>query len=88
MKQKILTLYNENCEVVNKVALKNFLPQINEESIARFVNLRNKKTHSGTVEWGENAKIYTSLMAIVYSNFFRYIGMPGDVIQSVLSNLF
>lgn len=69
LKQKILTLYNENCKVVAEVVLKNFLPQVNEDSIARFVNLRNRKTHSGTVEWGENAKIYKALMAIVYSNF-------------------
>lgn len=88
LKQKILTLYNENCKVVNEVVLKNFLPQVNEESIGRFVKLRNSKTHSGTVEWGENAKIYKALMAIVYSNLFRYIGMPDDVIQSVLSDLF
>ena len=87
LKQKILTLYNENCKVVDEVVLKNFLPQVNEESIARFVKLRNNKTHSGTVEWGENAKIYKALMAIIYSNFFSHIGIPDDVIQSVLSNL-
>lgn len=88
LKQKILTLYNENYKVVDEVVLKNFLPQVNEDSIARFVNLRNRKTHSGTVEWGENAKIYKALMAIVYSNFFRYVGIPDDVIKSVLSDLF
>ena len=87
MKQKILTLYNENCKVVDEVVLKNFLPQVNEESIDGFVKLRNSKTHSGTVEWGENAKIYKALMAIVYSNLFRYIGIPDDVIQSVLVDL-
>lgn len=87
LKQKILTLYNENCEVVNEVVSKNFLPQVNEDSIARFVNLRNKKTHSGTVEWGENAKIYRALIAIVYSSFFRHIGMTDDVIRAVLLQL-
>lgn len=87
LKQKILTLYNENCKVVKEVVLKNFLPQVNEESIGGFVKLRNSKTHSGTVEWGENAKIYKALMAIVYSNLFRYIGIPDDVIQSVLVDL-
>lgn len=88
LKQKILTLYNENCKVVNEVVLKNFLPEVNEKSIACFVNLRNRKTHSGTVEWGENAKIYKALMAIVYSNLFRYLGIPDDVTQSVLLYLF
>lgn len=88
LKQKIHTLYNENSKVVDAVVSKNFLPQVNEDSIARFVNLRNKKTHSGTVEWGESAKIYKALMAIVYSSFFRYIGMTDDVIESVLMQLF
>lgn len=88
LKQKIHTLYNENSKVVDAVVSKNFLPQVNEDSIARFVNLRNKKTHSGIVEWGENAKIYKALMAIVYSSFFRYIGMTDDVIESVLMQLF
>lgn len=88
LKQKILTLYNENCKVVDQVVQKNILPRVNEESVALFVNLRNKKTHSGTVEWGENVKIYKALMAIVYSNFFRYLGIQDSVIQSVLSDLF
>lgn len=88
LKQKILALYNENCKVVNEVVLKNFLPEVNENSIACFVNLRNSKTHSGTVEWGENAKIYKALMAIVYSNLFRYLGIPDDVTQSILLYLF
>lgn len=87
LKHKILTLYHENGKAVNEVVSKNFLPQVNEDSIARFVNLRNKKTHSGTVEWGENAKIYKALLAIVYSSFFKHIGMTEVVIQSVLSDL-
>ena len=37
---------------------------------AFFVILRNNKTHSGTVEWGKSAKIYATLLAIVYASFF------------------
>ena len=32
--------------------------QINETNIASFVKLRNGKTHSGTVERGDNTKLY------------------------------
>ena len=58
LKQKILTLYNENSDVVNAIVSKYSLPSVNENSITSFVKLRNNKTHSGTVEWGESANIY------------------------------
>lgn len=61
---------------------------VNENSIASFVKLRNNKTHSGTVEWGESAKIYTPLFAIVYASFFKYIKLPDEVIKSTLLQIF
>ena len=57
LKQKILTLYNENSDVVNAIVSKYSLPSVNENSITSFVKLRNNKTHSGTVEWGESGSI-------------------------------
>ena len=60
LKQKILTLYNENSDIVDEIVSKYSLPSVNENSIASFVKLRNNKTHSGTVEWGGKCKdIYT-----------------------------
>lgn len=53
LKQKILTLYNENSDIVDEIVSKYSLPSVNENSIASFVKLRNNKTHSGTVEWGK-----------------------------------
>lgn len=50
LKQKILTLYDENHNVADAIVSKWLLPQINETNIASFVKLRNGKTHSGTVE--------------------------------------
>ena len=88
LKQKILTLYNENSDVVNAIVSNNLLPQVNENSIASFVKLRNKKTHSGTVEWGESAKIYVALLAIVYASFFKYMKLPDEVIKSALLRIF
>ena len=70
--------------VVDEIVSKYSLPSVNENSIASFVKLRNNKTHSGTVEWGESAKIYTPLFAIVYASFFKYRKLPGEVIESTL----
>lgn len=88
LKQKILTLYNENSDVVNAIVSKYSLPSVNENSIASFVKLRNNKTHSGTVEWGESANIYAPLLAIVYASFFKYIELPDEVIKSTLLQIF
>lgn len=43
------------------VALKYSLLPVNENNIVAFVKLRNNKTHFGTVDWGESAKIYAPL---------------------------
>ncbi|MGR5618978.1 hypothetical protein [Mediterraneibacter gnavus] len=88
LKQKILTLYNENSDIVDAIVSKYSLPSVNENSIASFVKLRNNKTHSGTVEWGKSAKIYAPLFAIVYASFFKYIKLPDEVIKSTLLQIF
>lgn len=64
------------------------LPQINEANIGSFVKLRDNKTHSGTVEWGDSVKLYTPLFAVVYASFFRYIGLPDEIIRRVLLRIF
>ena len=88
LKQKILTLYNENSDVVNAIVARYSLPSVNENSIASFVKLRNNKTHSGTVEWGKCANIYAPLFAIVYASFFKYIELPDEVIKNILLQIF
>lgn len=88
LKQKILTLYNENSDIVDAIVSKYSLPSVNENSIASFVKLRNNKTHSGTVEWGKSAKIYAPLFAIVYASFFKYIKLPDEVTKSTLLQIF
>ena len=88
LKQKIISLYNENCDVANAIVSKWLLPQVNEASIGSFVKLRNNKTHSGMVEWGDGAKIYAPLFAVVYASFFRYIGLPDEIIRFTLLQIF
>ena len=88
LKQKIFILYSENNDVVNEIVSKYSLTSLNEKSIASFVKLRNNRTHSGTVEWGESANIYTPLFAIVYAGFFKYIELPDEVIKYTLLKIF
>ena len=88
LKQKILTLYNENCDVADAIVSKWCLPKVNETNIVSFVNLRNSKTHSGTVEWSDSAQLYTPLLAIIYASFFRYIELPDEIIRFVLLQIF
>lgn len=70
LKQKILTLYDENEEGADFIASKYKLPKVDENSVASFVRLRDNKTHAGVVEWGESANMYYVLYYIVYANFF------------------
>lgn len=88
LKQKILTPYNENRCIINAIIDKRSLPQISEASVAAFVNLRNNKTHSGTVEWGDSARIYAALLALGYACLFRCVDIPDKVIESVLIRIF
>lgn len=88
LKQKILTLYNENSKVVDEIVSKWSLPQVNETSIASFVKLRNNKTHSGTIEWGDNAELYTALLALVYACLLRSVDLSDEIINSVLLQIF
>lgn len=88
LKQKILTLYNENCNIIDAIIAKWSLPQVNEDNVGSFVKLRNAKTHTGTVEWGDSANLYTALLALVYACLFKYIELPNEIIESALIQIF
>ncbi len=88
LKQKILTMYNENRDIVDKVIAKRTLPQCNEANVASFVKLRNNKTHSGIVEWGNSANLYLVLLALLYVCLFRHINMPEEIIELVILQVF
>lgn len=88
LKQKILTLYDENREVADAIVSKWTLPQVNEVNVASFVKLRNNKTHSGTFEWGDSANLYAPLLGIVYAGFFKYIELPDKTIVRILLPIF
>ena len=88
LKQRVLELYVENQKLVDFIVRKWKLPEVNEASIGEFVKLRNKKTHSGVVNWGENAKIYTPLLSLVYIGFFRHIKLTEDNIVQIIRHFF
>lgn len=88
LKQKIITLYNENIDAIDAVISKWSLPKITDTNISSFVNLRNGKTHSGTIEWGENAEIYPALLALVYACLFKHLGIPDEKIERLIQQIF
>lgn len=88
LKQKILTMYNENCDAVDAIVSKWSLPQVDEVNVGSFVKLRNRKTHSGAIEWGDSANLYTALLALGYACLFRHIGLSNEVIKSALVQIF
>lgn len=88
LKQKILTMYDENCDAVGAVISKWSLPQVDEANVGSFVKLRNSKTHSGTIEWGDSANLYTALLALEYACLFKYIGLPNEIIKDALLQIF
>lgn len=71
LRQKILTMYNENKDFIDPIVEKNNLPLMNEENIGAFVKLRNNKTHKGIFKLGEYVHIYPALFALVYIQLFK-----------------
>ena len=88
LKDKIEALYQENKEIVDLVSKKWSLPTLSIERIAAFVKLRNSKTHSGEVEWGERAEIYTLLFALEYICVLKDIGVPNETIKNLIYQVF
>lgn len=88
LKQKVLTMYKENHDAIDAIISKWSLPQVDEVNVGSFIKLRNSKTHSGTIEWGDNAKLYTVLLALEYACLFRNVGMPNETIKSALLQIF
>ena len=85
LKEKILTLYSENKEIIDSITTKYRMEPLSESTITSFVKLRNGKTHSGRIEWGNCADYFMPLLAIVYSELFKYAGIPEDLIEQLIS---
>lgn len=88
LKQKILTMYSENHEIIDGVIKKWSLPQFNETNVASFVKLRNNKTHSGIVQWDDNVNLYYALHSLVYVCLFKHIKLPEEVVKLIILNVF
>lgn len=88
LREKIYTLYDENKEMIDQISDKWHLTHLNLEEIANFVKLRNNKTHSGKMEFGNAGMVYEPLLALVYVCYFREIGIPKKIIESFIYNIF
>ena len=71
LKQKILTLYDENHNVADAIVSKWLLPQINETNIASFVKLRNGKTSFMERLNGEIIQNYMPIISYCICQLFQ-----------------
>lgn len=88
LRQKILTMYNDNKKFIDPIIEKHNLPQINDDTVKAFVNLRNNKTHGGIFEFDDSANIYVALFALVYVQLFKSIGITDEKIEEILYRFF
>ena len=68
LKQKILTLYDENHNVADAIVSKWLLPQINETNIASFVKICHGKSDGGPIGTFEIEERFRWLTAVKSSS--------------------
>lgn len=85
---KILTLYGECESIVDGFVAQKSLPHIDECRIRSFVKLRNEKTHSGEINWGNNGETYVILLALLYACILKNTGVDSSIIHQLLVALF
>lgn len=88
LRQKILTMYNDNKKFIDPIIKKYNLPPINDETVKAFVALRNNKAHRGIYEMDECVDIYHALFTLIYVQLFRSIGIADEKIESIINNIF
>lgn len=88
LRGKIHTLYMENKEIIDEITHKWGLPDLSFDEISKFVKLRNNKTHSGIIDWGNAAQVYEPLFGLTYTCFYRETGIPDDSINIMIHNFF
>lgn len=88
LREKIYTLYEENKEITDEITYKCGLPDLTFDEISKFVKLRNNKTHSGIIDWGNAAQVYEPLLGLTYTCFCKATGIPDDCINVIIDNLF
>lgn len=88
LRQKILTMYNDNKKFIDPITEKYILPPINDDTVKAFVNLRNTKTHRGIFEFDDSVNIYVALFALVYVQLFKSIGITDEKIEAILYRFF
>lgn len=87
LKNKIMTLYYENKDLVDSIVSKYDIPQITEKTVGEFVKLRNLATHAGKVEIKNESMIYLPLFVIVYAEILKKAGIEEGLVNNILENL-
>lgn len=88
LKDRIFHLYNNHKEAIEQIVKKQKLPEISLDSIRKFVDLRNKRTHNGNIDLGNGYEIYTPLLALVYACLLKRSGVTECHIKEVLYCMF
>lgn len=88
LRHRIYDLYLLHKNILDQFTEQRELPQINFESIEKFVVLRNKLTHEGSTIWNGGEDLYLSLFYLTYASFFSRAGMSDKDIEELLEKLF
>lgn len=88
LRDRIFHLYNNHKEAIEQIVKKQKLPEISLDSIRKFVDLRNKRTHNGNIDLGNGYEIYTPLLALVYACLLKRSGVTECHIKEVLYCMF
>ena len=74
--------------IINKFIARKSLPAFDECRIRSFVKLRNDKTHSGEINWGNNGETFVILLALLYACVLKKAEVDSSIIHQLLVNLF
>lgn len=88
LKDKIYHLYLQHQSAIDAITPKLGLPPVTVEAIGEFVSVRNKKSHSDEVCWGNSAELYLLMLALLYACMFSRAQMPEELVQRIVFQLF
>lgn len=79
---KIWLLYQRYKPQIDEIMRKKYdqlgIDELTEDSISKFVKLRNEFTHVGKTAWNDSEQIYPVLQRLLYFAIFERIGFKSD----------
>lgn len=95
--QKVLLLYEEKVGLLNSIYNringsdcfdKSLVCATVSDLIAKFVKMRNVKTHSADFVWNGSECLYDPLLSIVYFSYFKHVGAEEETAEILSKRLF